>query len=72
MVGGVLASITALLFGLSGIGVVVVGAAIALIAIVTMLVLTFSAVSRNQATLEARFPAPATTESPGEKVSLSE
>ena len=72
MVGGVLASIAALLFGLSGVLVVVVGAAVALIVIVAMLVLTFSSISRHWATLEARFPAPATADLPAEEPSPSE
>ena len=72
MVGGVLASIIALLFGLSGVVVLLVGGAVGLIVIVAMLVLTFSAISRNWAMLEARFPAAASTDAPPEKRSPSD
>ena len=72
MVGGVLASVTTLLFGLSGVVALLVGAAVAVITVVAMVTLTFSSAAATRATLEARFPAPAATDAPSEKSSTSD
>jgi len=72
MVGGVLAAVIGLLIGLSGISVLILGGAAALFTIVVTLVLTFRGVSRLWSTLEARFPAAATSDAPAEASAESE
>lgn len=62
MVGGVLAAVIALLLGLSGAVVLVTGAVVAVLVVVAALVVTFGSVTRNQAALDARFPAPGAAE----------
>jgi hypothetical protein len=59
MVGGVFAAVLALLFGIDGSAAVWIGVAGGILLLVTIVVLTFGAVPRHQAQLEARFPAPA-------------
>ena len=60
MVGGVLAGILGLLFGMSGDAAVWIGVIGAVVVFVLLVVVTFGTVPRVQAGLEARFPAPET------------
>jgi hypothetical protein len=60
MVGGVLTSVVSLLVGVDGAVAVVVGMVTTVITLLVMIAFTFRAVTRHQATLTARFPAPAT------------
>jgi len=58
MVGGVLAAILGLLMGVSGELAVWIGLGGGLVVMILLVTLTFSAITRHQATLAARFPAP--------------
>ena len=58
MVGGVLAGIIGLLMGASGDTAVWIGVAGAVLVFALLVVATFQGVTRHQATLKSRFPAP--------------
>ena len=67
MVGGVFAAVVALLFGIDGSAAVWIGVGGGVLLFVAIAVLTFGAVPRHQAQLEARFPAPTPpAEDPGQ------
>ncbi len=58
MVGGLLAAVTALILDLSGEVAVLLGLLTSFVVLLTLVVLTFRGVTREQAALEVRFPAP--------------